>query len=193
METKERTIIRVLLGQEESEERLQEAANQVKELAYQELIDWIGGEYRPVTLSELTVNRVANIFGSIIEEVPTLERIVDAFNLPVGKARYVVSVLNYKKHPGYQRILHEKAIDTLEGSIEGEEDTKEVIPFFRGPLIDIINRTSTALLYDQNAEGYDGITWLPGQRGVGLEGSINVASAKILIEELRRRLGQLES
>jgi len=60
---------------------------------------------------------VANICGSIIKEVPTLERIVDVFDLPVGKARYVVSVLNYKKHLGYQRMLHERAIEILQESI----------------------------------------------------------------------------
>lgn len=155
MEAKERAIVRAMLGGEEDGDRLQEAANQLKELAYRELIGWIGGDYRPVTLSELTVDRVANICGSIIEEVPTLERIVDVFNLPVEKARYVVSVLNYKKHLGYQRTLHERAIEILQESITDREDPDEIIPYFRGPLLDVIDRTNTALLCDEKPEGYD--------------------------------------
>lgn len=76
--------------------------------ALDEWSQWLNGEDRPTSLSEVETKRIYRLYQAVlINEIPTVRHIGEHFNLPLGRSRYIVQNLNYRyPHFMSMRILH---------------------------------------------------------------------------------------
>jgi hypothetical protein len=71
--------------------------------AIEELLFWIIAEQRPISMSELETQRIYLLYSRLFENMlPTAEDISKLFNLPMGRSRYIIQNLSYRK-PEYMK------------------------------------------------------------------------------------------
>ena len=107
--------------------------------AMEELILWLSAEERPTSISELETKRIFLIYTRILKDIlPTAEDIGQAFNLPMGRSRYIVQNLNYR-HPEFMK---RRRITTIIAALERGEVSDDGLP------IAIIPRECEEYLYN---------------------------------------------
>ena len=132
----DRRTVRGLLGRGGGDAEVEEAAQTLMRLAFEEWIDWIRGVYRPLSISENTADRVSKIYTEVIGDFPDVNDLVRIFNMPVGRARYLVSILKYDSHPAFKQTVRRKLQARLIEATEGKADDAYVTPFLRRVLLD---------------------------------------------------------
>lgn len=95
----------------------EEAVPDLIEAALTEWVSWLDGSFRPMSISELEMRRVFELYDRIlVDEVPSAERLGELLELPMGRARYVMQNLAYR-HGGLLRRRRSRTIlDALEGA-----------------------------------------------------------------------------
>ena len=189
----DRRTIKRLMGREATDAQIEKAAQTSMRLAFEEWIDWIRGTYRPLSISENSVDRVLKIYAEVIGDCPDVNDLVELFNIPVGRARYLVSILKYGSHPAFKRMVRCKLQAELTQAIEGKADDAYVRPFLRKALLDELDSLDVELKYEDPEPGYESFTKLRGPASVGLECRMTVATAKKLLNRLAARLEAEES
>lgn len=184
----DRRVIRRLIGYEAPEEQIEEAAEILRRLAFEEWIDWIRGIYRPTSISENASDRVLKIYAEVMNDFPDVEDLVQLFNMPVGRARYLVSNLKYGSNPAFKRTVRRRLQAELTEAIEGKADDEHVTPFLRKVLLDELESLDIELLHEDPDPNYESYKELRGPSRVGRECRMTVATAKILLERLEERL-----
>ncbi len=90
--------------------------------ALQEFVLWLTAEDRPNSISDLEAKRIYNLYQTILPGLlPTGEDIGQTFNLPMGRARYIVQTLNYR-YPGFMK---KRRLAALISALEREEISRE--------------------------------------------------------------------
>ena len=191
MEERDRVALTKLLGPAANEMLLEEAVNTIRDLAFREWMDWMSGLYRPTSVSQNNVDRIEKIYGLILGDFPTVGHLVDAFNLPVGRARYIVSILNYGSNISFRRATLNKLIGIIEDSIEGKEDDSKATPFVESGLLNVLDEMEQELLYVDKDPTYNRCLKLEGFRGIGRECAFKVSDAKIMLRKLQDKSSSL--
>lgn len=187
------STVKRLIGRRATDAEVEEAAQSLMRLAFEEWIDWIRGAYRPLSISENIADRVLKIYAEVIGEFPDVNALVELFNMPVGRARYLVSVLKYGNQPAFKRMVRHKLQAKLIQAIEGKADDAYVTPFLRKVLVDELDRLDVELKYEDPDPDYESFTRLRGPASVGLECRMKVATVKKLLDRLIARLEPEES
>lgn len=90
--------------------------------ALEEFVLWLTAEDRPTSISDLEARRIYNIYQSILPGLlPTGEDIGQTFNLPMGRARYIVQTLSYR-YPGFMK---KRRLTALISALEKGEVSRE--------------------------------------------------------------------
>jgi hypothetical protein len=90
-----------------------------------EFISWLAAEERPTSISELETNRIYSIYANLLKDIlPTAEDIGQAFNLPMGRSRYIVQNLNYR-HPGFMK---RRRLTAIIAALELDEVSEDGLP-----------------------------------------------------------------
>jgi hypothetical protein len=93
----------------------EDAASSLAALALREWVGWLVGTSRPMTISEQSIERIVDIYGTILtDEVPDASALYNQFSIPLGQARYIVQAISYKQAGAlYRRALKdiEQAVD----------------------------------------------------------------------------------
>jgi hypothetical protein len=77
-----------------SQENIDTIAKQLTQLALEEWLDWLKGVRRYGSETEQTIERVINIYGQILpEEEPDVGFLYNKFNIPYGRARYIIQAI----------------------------------------------------------------------------------------------------
>jgi hypothetical protein len=99
-------------------------------MTLREFISWIIAEDRPTSISELETNRIFSIYENLLGSVlPTAEEIGKSFNLPMGRSRYIIQNLNYRRPEFMKRRRIEAIIAALErGEVSEDELPVAIIP-----------------------------------------------------------------
>ena len=93
--------------------------------AMEELTTWLSAEERPTSISELETKRIFMIYTRILVDLlPTAEDIGQAFNLPMGRSRYIVQNLNYR----YPEFMKRRRIATIITALERGEVSEDGLP-----------------------------------------------------------------
>jgi hypothetical protein len=191
MEERDRNLLSRMLGPGVSDEVVGTAGETIKELAFREWMDWIAGEYRPISISQSNVDRIARIYGLVIKDVPTLNDLVNIFSFPIGRARYIISVLSYERNRDFRRGLLAKIAAVLVESIQGKEDEDLVTPFVESALLSVLDELEQEILYVDDNLDYERCEKLPGFPGIGRECMFTVSNAKIVIQKLQAKVASL--
>ncbi len=190
-EDKIKSFIRNLLGRDVNETELNEKISKLKELAFEEWVGWITGVYRPNSISENITDRIFKIYIFLKGDLPKLEELINYFNIPSGRARYIISVIKYSGHPKLKELSRKKLKRLLEEAIKGKEDHEIITPFIEKALLDELAFIEHEILYKDKDSEYEKYKELGGRKSFGLECSIKVKSAKLLIEKIRQLLGEV--
>jgi hypothetical protein len=90
-----------------------------------ELISWLAAEERPTSISELETNRIFSIYANLLKDIlPTAEDIGQAFNLPMGRSRYIVQNLNYR----YPAFMKRRRLTAIIAALELNELSEDGLP-----------------------------------------------------------------
>ncbi len=99
-----------------------DALPEIMVTALQEFVLWLTAEDRPTSISDLEAKRIYNIYRSILPDLlPTGEDIGQTFNLPMGRARYIVQTLNYR----YPAFMKKRRLKMLISALEKGEVSRE--------------------------------------------------------------------
>jgi hypothetical protein len=83
--------------------------------ALQEWTAWLSGEFRPMSMSELETERIFVIYNSVlVDELPSVDNLGQRFGLPMGRARYILQSLAYRKG----RFLYKRQIEAITHSLD---------------------------------------------------------------------------
>lgn len=94
-------------------------------MAAEEFISWLSAEERPTSISELETKRIFLIYTHILKDVlPTAEVIGQAFNLPMGRSRYIVQNMNYR----YPEFMRRRRITAIVTALEKGEVSDDGLP-----------------------------------------------------------------
>lgn len=119
----------------------QEAIPELALAALREWARWFAGTSRPATIAELEIGRIFDIYHSVLKEVsPSVDSLGQQFNMPMGRARYIVQSLEYRHRP-FMRTRQIQAISlALEKCTLSDDKKTRIAVFDRGaqPLIDQI-------------------------------------------------------
>lgn len=74
MDKMDQTLLTRLLGPGATEKDVTAAAEKIKELAFREWMDWMSGLYRPISISQNNIDRIAKIYGAVVGDVRDIER-----------------------------------------------------------------------------------------------------------------------
>jgi hypothetical protein len=97
-------------------------------VALEEFMSWLLAEERPTSISELETNRIFSIYDRILRDIlPTAEDVGLAFNLPMGRSRYIVQNLNYR-HPEF---IRKRLILSILVAFERGEVSSDKLPVAR--------------------------------------------------------------
>jgi hypothetical protein len=108
----------------------EDAVSAFAETAIEELLAWISAEQRPTSISEVETNRIYRIYHCILQDMlPTVEDIGQSFNLPMGRARYIVQNINYR-HPFFMR---KRRITAIIAALEKGEESQDGLPIANIP------------------------------------------------------------
>ncbi len=188
-EEKIKPFMRALLGDEIGETELNNKINELKNLAFEEWVNWLIGSYRPTSIGENSSDRIFKIYTNIKGDIPAIEELVNYFNIPAGRAKYIISVLKYGGHPKLQELTRSKLKRTLEEKIRGKRDEDTITPFIEKALLDELSFIENDILYKIKNTEYERYKELEGRRSFGLECKMTVKSAKLIIERLNALLG----
>lgn len=64
-------------------------------LAVREWVDWLNGKWRPDTVPALERARILKIFAIIRKDTPAVDKLVEGFGIPEGRAMSMVSRMKY--------------------------------------------------------------------------------------------------
>lgn len=181
-------FMRALLGDEISEEELSKKINELRSLAFEEWVNWLNGSYRPTSISENTSDRIFEIYTHIKGDIPRIEELVNYFNIPSGRAKYVISALRYGGYPKLQELTRRKLKKVLEEEVSEKEDHENVTPFIEKALLDELSFVEHEILYKDKNVQYEKYEELKGRRTFGLECKMTVRTAKLIIDKLENLL-----
>jgi hypothetical protein len=130
----------------------EEAVPDLIEAALTEWVGWLDGSFRPMSISELEMRRVFELYDRIlVDEAPSAERLGEVLEMPMGRARYMMQNLAYR-HGGMLRqrraraIL--KALDEGHWSARRDSCAVTIDPGFR----ELMDRTIRSLAAQGNLE-----------------------------------------
>ena len=90
--------------------RLGQPAERVPKLglaALREWAQWLRGTSRPMSVSELEMDRLYTIYEQVlVDELPSVDTLAQVLDLPMGRARYLMQSLDYR----HARFLHERQL-----------------------------------------------------------------------------------
>lgn len=99
------------------------AEKNLREAAYEEIVDWILGRRRFESISALDRHRVITIFAKIRQEAPTVEALANEFEISESRAVSMVSRMRYGDARLIRGLAYRAAIQELEVQIPaGTED-----------------------------------------------------------------------
>lgn len=106
--------------------------------ALAEWTGWLDGAWRPMSISEIEAERIFELYASVlIGQIPSPDHIGEFFDLPLGRSRYIMQVLNYR-HGAFIRerqIVHiVQSLQMAESSLDGETITVRIDRSVRGML-----------------------------------------------------------
>ncbi len=189
-EDKIKLFLRNLLGEDINDTEINKKVEELKKLAFEEWVEWITGSYRPNSISENITDRIFKIYIFLKEDIPKIEELVNYFNIPSGRARYIISVMKYGGHPKLKELSRKKLKSLLEEAIKGKEEHETITPFIEKALLDELAFIEHEILHkDENSE-YERYKELEGRRSFGLECSMTVKSAKLIIDKIRQLIGE---
>jgi len=75
-----------------------EIAESIAQFAFDEWMEWLSNSERPVSLTEQSINRVIKIFSNVMPDAePDVDFLYNKFNIPFGKARYIIQVVSERQ------------------------------------------------------------------------------------------------
>jgi hypothetical protein len=115
-----------------------DAVPQVAVAALREWAGWLSGASRTLSMSELETSRIFTLYNDIlIDEMPSVNELGRRFDLPMGRARYIVQSLNYR-HGGF---LRQRQLDTILEAL----DNARITPNGETRTI-VVDRTSAGII-----------------------------------------------
>lgn len=106
--------------------------------ALQEWAKWLGGTSRPATIAELEIARIFDIYSDVLKDgSPSVDQLGKLFGMPMGRARYIIQSLEYRR----RRFMQMRQFQAISRALEKgqwSEDKKRCIV--------IIDRGSQTLL-----------------------------------------------
>ena len=191
MEERDRILLSRLLGPAASEEDVTKAAEEIQKLAFREWMDWMAGDYRPTSIGQNNVDRIAQIYGAVVGDVPTVRDLVEHLTMPVGRARYMISVLNYETTSSFRKGAFRKLAGVLGDAIKGKSDEQVVTPFVKTSLEAILDEVEQEILFVDEDPDYTRSERLQGFRDIGREYAFTVRNARRVIEKLEGKMARL--
>jgi hypothetical protein len=88
----------------------------LREYAFEELVRWLKGDHRPSSMAELTYDRIRKIFVEICGEFPTVEKVSDRCNLPVSRARVMISTFKYEQNLEFRKLAWKMLSQSLQNA-----------------------------------------------------------------------------
>jgi hypothetical protein len=83
--------------------------------ALQEWAGWLGGTSRPTTITELEIARIFEIYDTALQdEFPSVDHLGQQFSMPMGRARYIVQSLEYRRG----RFMQQRQIRAISHALE---------------------------------------------------------------------------
>lgn len=90
--------------------------------ALEEWTGWLDGSWRPMSISEIEGQRIFSIYSSILaEEIPSSDHIGDFFSLPLGRARYIMQLLNYR----HAAFIRERQLEHIVRALESGKESDD--------------------------------------------------------------------
>lgn len=95
-------------------------------IGFEQFYNWISGNKRYRTLTEQHIAWLENVYTRLIsdDEVPSYSRLYNKFNIPYGRAGYMIRVLNERNLPYLRDKAREELLEALE---EVRENAQEAI------------------------------------------------------------------
>jgi len=92
-----------------------ETASALAIAALEEWVDWLTGDSRPMSISELETERVYRLYDEVLKgELPSVDSLGRLLDLPMGRARYIVQSLAYRRG----RFLLERQVREILRALE---------------------------------------------------------------------------
>jgi hypothetical protein len=151
--------------------------------ALQEWMDWLSGDSRPMSISELEIERIYKIYEKVLtKQFPSVDRLGKIFQMPMGRARYIIQSLAYRRG----RFLFKRQLIEISEALGQLKEPPYVIVIDRG-CQSIIDRSFNDLLAKkQIVSTVSGVMTVDGVR---YEMGKNHCEA--LSNEIKRQLGTL--
>jgi hypothetical protein len=90
----------------------------VRGLAVDELKDWLSGNYRPDSITEINFDRVIKISLIMTGKYPEIDDLTFSFNLAPGQAQYIASRMRYKDYPSLRQLAWRSILGKLQKAKE---------------------------------------------------------------------------
>lgn len=96
-------------------DNLEDTVTELAQLAVASWVDWLSGEKRYTSLTQQYIDWVEAIYIHMLpeDEPPSTDRLYNSFNIPFGKAQYIMQVLSSKTLTHWRQ----KAIERLKTSM----------------------------------------------------------------------------
>lgn len=123
-----------------------ETAEAFASAALQEWIGWLNSSRRTTSMTELETERICTIYTHILENsLPSADAIGQTFNLPLGRAQYIVRNMKYKYPHLFRKRKAELISKALRDGMWTESRDTCIIEIDAG-CQDLLDQTIKALL-----------------------------------------------
>lgn len=90
--------------------------------ALEEWVGWLDGSSRPMSISEIESQRIFSMYSNVLaEEIPSSDHVGQFFGLPLGRARYIMQVLNYR----HGAFIRERQIRHIVNALRDGESSED--------------------------------------------------------------------
>lgn len=100
-------------------DNIEEVAQIVAQIAFEEFLGWLSGSVRYTSLTDQSIDRVVNLFIKLMpDREPDVNFLYNKFNIPYGRARYIVQVISELQLREWNQLAREQLIEALQASID---------------------------------------------------------------------------
>ena len=142
-EAEKRRLAAALGTSVDDPEKFASAEEQLREVAYDEMVDWILGRRRFESTSALDRHRVLTLFAEVREQAPTVEALANDLDIAESRAVSMLSRMRYGDARLIRGLTYRAAVTELEAQIaagDAEQGQKLVwVSADTGRLVDEAN------------------------------------------------------
>lgn len=152
----EREQLRRALGASDDDD-LRARVKQLRIIAAKEIVDWLLGRHRYVTIAESDAARILQIFRDIRNESPTLAALANDFELSPGRSASIATRLRYGEGRTFEALRYQAARQAIAAKLpQRPKDLDERQSLYLTPDIsEIIMQVAASIMLDtaQQAKG----------------------------------------